>query len=75
LKENPQGLIFTSIFAQAFFIFAHILGKHQDFAEKKKIPHNLKQIREIAYFGKSQFSLERVFGYYKKQICPFTRQN
>jgi hypothetical protein len=36
LKENPHGLIFTSIFAQAFFIFSHILGKHQDFAEKKK---------------------------------------
>jgi hypothetical protein len=36
LKENPHGLIFTSIFAQVFFIFAHILGKHQDFAEKKK---------------------------------------
>jgi hypothetical protein len=33
---NQHGLIFTSIFAQAFFIFAHILGKHQDFAEKKK---------------------------------------
>jgi hypothetical protein len=63
LKENPHGLIFTSIFAQAF-LFLHIFWESIKILRKKrKIPHNLKQIREIAYFGKSQFSLERVASY------------